>query len=269
MSNSAADIAALKGTKKIVAVTAYDATMASLFDRGGVDLILVGDSAAMVVMGHDTTQKIGMDEMCMLTAAVAAAGPDALVVSDMPFMSYQPDARVAIANAGRLVRAGARAVKLEGGARVAQHVSEITACGIPVMGHVGFLPQTGGMADASIRQGMNGDAISSLVNDARALEDAGAFAIVLEMVSREAAAQITGSVSIPTIGIGSGPECDGQVLVAHDLLGMYERIKPSFAKRYRELASEIAAAVAEYKADVESGTFPSDEHSFSTDGAQK
>lgn len=259
MPKSAADIALLKGTKKIVAITAYDSTMASLLDRSGVDVLLVGDSAAMVMMGHDSTQRIGMDEMCLFTASVATVKPHALVVADMPFMSYQPSIKVGVSNAKRLVNAGAQAVKLEGGLKMARHVAQIVASGIPVMGHIGFLPQT----DSTKRRGMNDAALGSLVDDAQALESAGAFAIVLEMVSSEAAAQITRSVKIPTIGIGSGVLCDGQVLVAQDMLGMYERIKPSFVKRYRNLAKEITAAVLEYKNDVESGAFPADEHWFS------
>ena len=266
MPGSAADIAALKGRKKIVAVTAYDYTMASLVDRGGADIVLVGDSAGMVVMGQDSTLGVGMDEMCLFTSSVAAARPSALVVADMPFMSYQPSPGTAVANAGRLVRAGAQAVKLEGGAEAAESVGRIAACGIPVMGHLGFQPQTGDMRGGGRRRGGDEEAIRGLVGDARALEDAGAFSIVLEMVSTEAAAEITGSVGIPTIGIGSGAACDGQVLVVYDLLGMYDRIRPAFAKRYREMGEEIASAVSEFARDVESGAFPAGEHGFSMGG---
>ena len=263
MQKTVIDIKSLKGIKKIVAVTAYDSTMAQLFDKANVDILLVGDSAGMVMMGQDSTQKVKMQDMCLFTASVSAIKPKALVVADMPIDSCKPDTKTAIVNAKRLYDAGARAVKLEGGTEIIKHVQGIIASGIPVMGHIGFLPQTGATNGTSKKYGMEKSTIEKLVNDACTLESAGAFAIVLEMTSCEAAFQISQSVKIPTIGIGSGPSCDGQILVTHDLLGMYERIKPSFAKRYRNLANEITSAVSEYKQDVESGEFPASEHGFS------
>lgn len=266
MHKTAQSIREQKGKEKIVTVTAYDFTMASLFDRAGMDILLVGDSAAMVMMGHDSTQRIGMDQMCLFTSSVAAAEPNALVVADMPFMSYQPSPSTALANAGRLVRAGAQAVKVEGGAEIVEQIRRIDAHGIPVMGHIGFLPQTDPISSTSKRCGMNESEISTLVDNARALESAGAFALVLEMISIEGAAKITESVRIPTIGIGSGPMCDGQVLVGQDMLGMYERLRPSFAKRYLDLADQITRAATEYKNEIISGAFPAAKHGFSMDG---
>ncbi len=264
MHRTVKEIREQKGNKKIAVVTAYDYTMASLLDRAGMDILLVGDSAAMVMMGHDSTQKIGMDEMCLFTSSVAAGTSGALVVADMPFMSCQsPDA--AAKNADRLVHAGAHGVKIEGGCEMALHAARIAEHGIPVMGHIGYCPQTG-ISGASKRCAMSEGAVSGLVGDALALEEAGAFALVLEMVSAEGAARITDTVGIPTIGIGSGPACDGQVLVGQDMLGMYERIRPSFARRYRDLASEITAAAAEYRDDIVSGAFPAPEHGFSMKG---
>ena len=240
-------------------MTAYDATMAALLDRARIDILLVGDSAGMVVMGQDSTRGVGMGEMATFTRAVAAARPAALIVSDMPAGAYG-SAGDAAAGARELAAAGAQGVKVEGGAEVCAQVEAVVRAGVPVMGHIGYLPQTDA---APRRRGLTRKDAASLVESARALEGAGAFAIVLELVSSEAAARVTGAVRVPTIGIGSGPACDGQVLVAHDMLGLYERIRPSFARRYRDLASEITAAAREYRNDVEAGSFPSGSHSFS------
>lgn len=261
MGASPAAVAALKGRRRIACLTAYDATMASLVDRAGIDVILVGDSAGMVIMGQESTLGVGMDEMSLFVSAVAAARPRALLVADMPAGSYG-DAGSAASNAARLASLGAQAVKVEGGAEVAAQVRAISSRGVGAMGHIGYQPQSGGPR----RRGLTRADADSLVASAQALEGAGAFAVVLEMLSSEAAAAVTRAVRIPTIGIGSGPSCDGQVLVLHDMLGMYERLRPSFARRYRDLASEITAAASEYRADVESGAFPAAPHSFSMGG---
>lgn len=263
MSKTVKDIMAQKGATKIVAITAYDSTMATLFDRGGMDILLVGDSAAMVMMGHDSTRRIGMDEMCLFTSSVAAANPEALIVADMPEGSYPQTGDGGAINAQRLVSAGAGAVKIEGGVQVAEIARRIIARGVPVMGHIGFCPQTDPISGASKRCGTNTESVDGLVSDAQALEAAGVFSIVLEMVSMEGAARVTESVKIPTIGIGSGPSCDGQVLVGQDMLGMYERLRPSFAKRYLDLAAQISEAASKYKDEVRSGEFPSKDHGFS------
>ena len=253
------------GPTKITVVTSYDYTMARLCDRAGIDILLVGDSAGMVMMGYGSTAPVTMDQMCMFTEAVSRARKGALLVSDMPFMSYQASAEDAVRNAGRLVRAGADAVKLEGGAAMAGTVGAIVGAGIPVMGHIGLQPQTASLSGGYRVQARTSDAAMRLIKDATELEGAGAFSIVLEMVSHEAAEIISGTVGVPTIGIGSGAGCDGQVLVIQDLLGMYEKIKPRFAKRYRNLAEEIAGALEEYKREVETGAFPAEDNWFSMD----
>lgn len=251
------EIAGMKGRQKIAMVTAYDYAMAALCERAGIDAMLVGDSAGMVMMGHQSTVPVTMDDMCLFTGSVARARRGALVVADMPFMSYQADASQAVANAGRLVRAGADAVKLEG--PMAGTVAAIAGVGIPVMGHLGVLPQTARLGEGYAVRGAGPEA-ARMVEDARSLAEAGAFAITLEMVGRETAAQITRSVPVPTVGIGSGPECDGQVLVLQDMLGMYDRIRPKFVKRYAELGEAIPEAVKKYAEDVRSGRFPAPEN---------
>lgn len=259
----------MKGDEKIAAVTAYDYALASLCDRGGgIDVLLVGDSAAMVVLGQDGTAGATMGQMCMFTSAVARARKKALVVADMPFMSYQPGAQAAIRNAGRLVRAGADAVKVEGGRAVAPIVRAIADMGVPVMGHIGLQPQTAALSGGYRGTGYTAEEAGGLAGDARSLEEAGAFSIVLEMVAREAADAVTGAVGVPTIGIGSGAGCDGQVLVLHDLLGIYDRISPRFAKRYADLAPAVSEAVASYAAEVKGGQFPAAEHSFGMDAGE-
>ena len=265
MHKTAGDIAAMKGSEKISAVTAYDYTMASLCDGAGVDVMLVGDSAGMVMLGYDSTVPVTMEQMCMFTGAVSRARESALVVADLPFMSYQTGAPDAVANSGRLVRAGGDAVKLEGGAEAAGAVESITRVGIPVMGHIGLQPQTAALAGGYRAQGRTAESARGLIDDARALEEAGAFSLVLEMVSDEAAGAVSRAVSIPTIGIGSGAYCDGQVLVAHDLLGMYDKMSPRFVKRYAALAGDVTDSVRAYVGDVKAGRFPEPQNCFPMD----
>lgn len=250
----------MKGQDRITCVATYDYSMSILCDRAGIDIMLVGDSLGMVVLGYGSTAQVTMGQMRLFTEAVCRAREDALVTADMPFMSYQASAEDAVRNAGILVRAGADSVKLEGGRAEASTVRRITDSGIPVMGHIGLQPQTGVMQDGYKTRGMTAEAVGELVEDAKALEEAGAFCIVLEKVSAEAAERVTKSIRIPTIGIGSGPGCDGQVLVLHDMLGIYDRIRPKFAKRYLDLAGQVSGALERYRMEVRSGAFPSEEH---------
>jgi 3-methyl-2-oxobutanoate hydroxymethyltransferase len=268
MPKSVRDILSMKNSKKITVITAYDYTTSQLCDKAGVDMLLVGDSAGMVMLGYDNTIPVTMDQMCMFTEAVARGRQNALVVADMPFMSYQASRSQAIENAGRLIKAGADAVKLEGGTEIKDTIHGIVEIGIPVMGHIGFQPQTTTLQEGYKVQAKTKDSALRLVESAKSLEDAGAFSIVLEMVTREASKIISESISIPTIGIGSGPDCDGQVLVVHDMLGLYEKIKPKFAKRYLELSSDIIHAVESYRNDVVLGKFPGTEHCFSMDKSE-
>lgn len=262
MPRSVKEIVGLKDSRKIAVVTAYDYTTANLCDKAGVDILLVGDSAGMVMLGYENTIPVTMEQMYFFTEAVARGRHNAMVVADMPFMSYQSSTSLAVENAGRLIKAGADAVKLEGGVEIRDTVSAIVDIGIPVMGHIGFQPQTTTLQEGYKVQAKTKDGAIKLIENAKALEEAGAFSITLEMVTKEVAEIITESIKIPTIGIGSGPSCDGQVLVIHDILGLYEKIKPKFAKRYLELATQITKAVESYKTDVISGKFPSQEHSF-------
>ncbi|PIN97142.1 MAG: 3-methyl-2-oxobutanoate hydroxymethyltransferase [Nitrosopumilus sp. CG10_big_fil_rev_8_21_14_0_10_33_7] len=252
-----------KDGKKISVITSYDYTLASLCDKAGIDILLVGDSAGMVMLGYENTIPVTMDQMCMFTEAVSRARKNALLVADLPFMSYQVSIEDAIKNSGRLIRAGADAVKLEGGISMSETISAITNVGIPVMGHIGLQPQTTMLSEGYKVQGKTRDTAVKLIEDAKELEEAGAFSIVLEMVSHEVAQIISETVSIPTIGIGSGVSCNGQVLVVQDLLGMYEKIKPKFAKRYLNLSEDIVKSLENYKTDVESGAFPAQENWFS------
>lgn len=268
MPKSVRDILSMKNSKKITIITAYDYTISQLCDKAGADILLVGDSAGMVMLGYDNTIPVTMDQMCMFTEAVARGRQNALVVADMPFMSYQASKSQAIENAGRLVKAGADAVKLEGGTEIKDTIHGIVEIGIPVMGHIGFQPQTTTLQEGYKVQAKTKDSAIRLIESAKALEEAGAFSIVLEMVTRETSKIISGAISIPTIGIGSGPDCDGQVLVVHDMLGLYEKIKPKFAKRYLELSSSIIQAVESYRNDVVSGKFPGTEHSFSMEKSE-
>ena len=266
MHKSVKDIIEMKKSKeKISVLTSYDYTLASLCDKAGVDVLLVGDSAGMVMLGYENTIPVTMEQMCLFTEAVSRGRKNSLIVGDLPFMSYQASITDAIENSGRLIKAGADAVKLEGGEPMAETISEIVSVGIPVMGHIGLQPQTTMLSQGYKVQGKTKDSALQLIHDAKALEEAGVFSIALEMVTKEVAQIISESISIPTIGIGSGVNCDGQVLVVQDLLGMYEKIKPKFAKRYLELSDEIVKAVGSYKKEVESSQFPTEENSFSMD----
>lgn len=249
--------------EKIVVVTAYDATMAGWLDDAGVDVLLVGDTLGMVCQGNSDTLSVTVDEMIYHCRCVVRATRNAHVVCDLPFMSYQISPEQALATAGRLVKeGGAESVKLEGGETSAASVRRIVAAGIPVMGHVGLTPQSVHSMGGYRVQGKTRDAAASLVSDARALEDAGVYSIVIEGVPTDVARSITRAVNVPTIGIGAGPETDGQVLVCYDLLGMYRGRTPKFVRRFRELGSEIRAAASEFVDAVRSGDFPGPEHSF-------
>jgi 3-methyl-2-oxobutanoate hydroxymethyltransferase len=250
--------------EKIVMVTAYDAPGAQFAEEAGVDLILVGDTAAMVVLGHEGTTPVTMDEMLFMTRTVARTAHRPIVIGDMPFGSYQVSDEQAVENAIRFVKeAGADVVKLEGAGPSLSRVQAIVGAGIPVMGHVGLTPQSATMLGGFKAQGRTAAKALQLVADARALEAAGCFAVVLEAVPPAVAARISEALHVPTIGIGAGPNCDGQVLVYHDLLGLYEGRAPRFVKRYANLGGEIRRALGEYVADVRSGAFPGDEHTYS------
>ena len=252
-----------KEKKKISVITSYDYTLASLCDKAGIDVLLVGDSAGMVMLGYENTIPVTMDQMCMFTEAVSRARTNSLLVADLPFMSYQASIENAINNSGRLIKAGADTVKLEGGSIMAETISAIVDVGIPVMGHIGLQPQTTMLSEGYKVQGKTKDSALKLIEDAKKLEEAGVYSIALEMVSHEVAEIISDTVSVPTIGIGSGVNCDGQVLVVQDLLGMYEKIKPKFAKRYMNLSEDIVNSLTNFKKDVESSTFPAEENWFS------
>jgi 3-methyl-2-oxobutanoate hydroxymethyltransferase len=250
--------------ERIVMVTAYDYPSGRLTDAAGVDIVLVGDSAAMTVLGHDSTVPATMDEMVMLTRAAARGARRPLVVADMPFGSFQISDADALQNAVRFVKeAGADAVKVEGAGPTVSRVLALVGAGIPVMGHIGLTPQSATMLGGFRAQGRTAAKARQLLEDARTLEQAGCFALVLEAVPAPVAARITETLAIPTIGIGSGRGCDGQVLVYHDLLGLYQGKSPRFVKRYAELAATIQEALEQYAADVRSGSFPEDEHTYS------
>ncbi|MBA4454990.1 MAG: 3-methyl-2-oxobutanoate hydroxymethyltransferase [Nitrosopumilaceae archaeon] len=269
MHNSVQDILKMKKEgKKISVITSYDYTLASLCDKAGIDVLLVGDSAGMVMLGYENTIPVTMDQMCMFTEAVSRARTNSLLVADLPFMSYQVNIDDAIKNSGRLIKAGADAVKLEGGSIMAETISAIVDVGIPVMGHIGLQPQTTMLSQGYKVQGKTKDAALKLIDDAKELEEAGVFSIALEMVSHEVAEIISETVNVPTIGIGSGVGCDGQVLVVQDLLGMYDKLKPKFVRRYMNLSEDIVNSVENYKKDIESGTFPTQENWFSMDSEE-
>jgi len=249
---------------RIVMITAYDAPSARIADAAGVDLILVGDSAAMVVLGHDSTVPATMDEMLMLTRAVTRGAQRPLVIADLPFGSYHVSVEQAIESAIRFVKEGqADAVKLEGAGPMLARVRALTDAGIPVMGHLGLTPQTATMLGGFKAQGRTATKAVQLYDDAIALQAAGCFSLVLEAVPSPVAARITEALDIPTIGIGAGPYCDGQVLVWHDLLGLYEGHAPRFVKQYADLAPTIGAAVEQYASEVRDGTFPEERHTYS------
>jgi 3-methyl-2-oxobutanoate hydroxymethyltransferase len=252
--------------RKVAMLTAYDATFARLVDQAGVDVILVGDSAGMVVSGAPNTLPVTMDEMIYHCRAVARGTERAQIVGDMPFMSYQASLEEGVRNAGRLVKeGGAEAVKLEGGAEYAELAAKLTRIGIPVMGHIGLTPQSLHALGGFRIQGKSEAAAKKILDDAVALDEAGCYAIVLEGMPRELAAEITKKVSCPTIGIGAGAGCDGQVLVVYDLLGMNEEFRPKFVKRYDNLSVRIRTSIEQYVTEVRAGYFPDDEHSFSKD----
>jgi 3-methyl-2-oxobutanoate hydroxymethyltransferase len=259
------DLADMKRRReRIVMVTAYDYPSGSLADAAGVDIVLVGDSAAMTVLGYESTVPATMDEMVMLTRAAVRGAKRPLVVADMPFGSFQISDEEAVRSAVRFVKeAGADAVKLEGAGATVSRVLALVGAGIPVMGHVGLTPQSATMLGGFRAQGRTSARARQLLEDARTLEQAGCFSLVLEAVPAPVAARITEELTIPTIGIGSGRDCDGQVLVYHDLLGLYQGREPRFVKRYAELATEIQDAIERYAADVRSGAFPGDEHTYS------
>jgi 3-methyl-2-oxobutanoate hydroxymethyltransferase len=253
-------------SQRIVMVTAYDVSGARLVDAAGVDAILVGDSIGMTVLGHPSTLQVTMDDMVRATASVVRGTRHALVIADMPFMSYQASVEDALRNAGRLMsEGGASAVKLEGGAHVAPVIAELVAAGIPVMGHLGLTPQSVNQLGGYRVQGKDSAAALRLLDDAHALEDAGAFAIVLECIPAELAELVSEELAVPTIGIGAGAGCDGEVQVYHDLLGLGGDFTPKHAKHYAELGEAARAAVAAYAADVRDGSFPGEEQSTRLD----
>jgi 3-methyl-2-oxobutanoate hydroxymethyltransferase len=254
-----------KGTKKLSVLTAYDASMARLLEDAGVDALLVGDSLGMVVLGYDSTLPVTMEQMLHHAGAVRRGAQRALVISDMPFGSYQVSKEQAIANGLRFLKeAGCAAVKVEGGKEICETVQALVQAGVPVMGHIGLTPQTAGQMGGFKVQGKDMAAARKLLTDAKALEEAGIFSLVLEALPASLAAVITAHVAVPTIGIGAGPHCDGQVLVTNDLLGLFEKFVPSFVKQYINLAPEIKKAVAKYTCEVENGSFPGQEHSFAS-----
>ena len=256
-------LAADSQNKKITCLTAYDYPTARLVDEGGVVVVLVGDSLAMVMLGHDSTLPLTLEEALHHAKAVRRGVQRALVVADMPYGSYHAEINESLRNAMRFVKeAGAEAVKIEGGERRLELIARLTEAEIPVMGHIGLTPQSVNALGGYRVQGKTASAAEQLLRDARAVEAAGAFAMVLEAIPRELAAEITKAVRIPTIGIGAGPECDGQVLVLHDMLGLTFQTAPKFARRYANVGEIISNAVREYCADVRSGGFPTDAESY-------
>jgi 3-methyl-2-oxobutanoate hydroxymethyltransferase len=261
------DIKEMKTKKeKIVMLTAYDYSAAKLVDEAGIPLILVGDSLGMVILGYESTIPVTMDEMIHHTKAVARGTTQALAIGDMPFMTYHTNISDALRNAARFIQeGGAQAVKLEGGVTVAETAKRIVDCGIPVMGHIGLTPQSIHQLGGHKVQGKTPEAAERLLRDAQALEQAGAFAVVLELVPAPLSKLITQKIGIPTIGIGAGPDCDGQVQVISDLLGLFSDFVPRHAKQYAKLAGEIKTALADYVKEVKTGKFPTAEHSSTID----
>ena len=248
--------------RKIAVVTAYDALFARIVEQAGIDVILVGDSLGVVVQGKANTLSVTMDEMLYHTKLVAGAVQRSLVIGDMPFLSYQVNQDEAVRNAGRLLQVGAHAVKLEGGAAMTDRVTAMANVGIPVIGHLGMTPQSVQQYGGYRVQGKGKDRAQQLLEDARALEEAGAAAIVLEAIPAGLAKTVSEALTIPTIGIGAGPHCDGQVLVLYDLLGLFDEFVPKFVKPYGHLKVEALQALRQYKEDVEKGVFPSDSESY-------
>lgn len=257
-------VVAAKGVRKLPMLTAYDYAAARLAEAAGIDLLLVGDSLAMVVLGHEDTLSVTMEEMLHHVRAVSRGAQKALVIADMPFMSYQASVSEAVTNAGRFLKEGrAGAVKLEGGREVTPQVRAMVAAGIPVLGHVGLTPQHVAALGGFKVQSKTAKDAAELFADAMALAEAGCFGVVLECIPAPVAAAVTKALPVPTIGIGAGPDCDGQVLVFHDVLGLYDRIHPKFVKQYAELGKSAVGALTQYAQAVTKGTFPGPEHVFS------
>ncbi|SLM47953.1 3-methyl-2-oxobutanoate hydroxymethyltransferase [Nitrospira japonica] len=256
------DLRRYKHGKRLIVVTAYDALFARIIEQAGIETILVGDSLGVVVQGKANTLSVSMDEMLYHTKLVAGAAQQALVVGDMPFMSYQASREDALRNAGRFLQVGAHAVKLEGGSAVVDRVHDMTQTGIPVVGHLGMTPQSVNQYGGYKVQGKEAAQAETMVQDAKALEAAGAVAIVLEAMPADLAKSITDTLAIPTIGIGAGPHCDGQVLVLYDLLGLFDDFVPKFVKPYAHLKADALQALRRYKEEVEQGKFPSDSESY-------
>lgn len=260
---SVPEIMAAKGKRKVTELTAYDYPTALWADKSGVDMLLVGDSLAMVVLGQEDTLSVGMAEMLHHTLAVSRGAKRAMVIGDMPFMSYQASVEQSLINAGRFMKEGrANAVKLEGGARVVPQIKAMVDAGIPVQGHLGLTPQSAAQFGGFKVQGKTAEAAKVLIDDALALADAGCFSIVLEAVPSAIGEMVTEAVPVPIVGIGAGPACDGQVLVIHDVLGLFDRFTPKFVKQYARLDQTIIAALKQYKEEVEQGIFPGPEHGF-------
>ncbi len=249
--------------KKIVMITAYDYTFAQIADEAGMDALLVGDSLAMVVQGLDNTLPVTMDEMIYHTKMVSRGAVNAMVIGDMPYMSYQVSVEEAVRNAGRFIKeGGAQAIKMEGGTEVCDRIEAMAKSEIPVMAHIGLTPQAIHRMGGYKVQGKSDEAKRKLIEEAKAVEDAGAFILVLEAIPMDLAKEITESISIPTIGIGAGPDCDGQILVLHDVIGLFDRFVPKFVKRYAELKIDAVEAIKKYREEVESGEFPTEDQSF-------
>lgn len=267
MKNSVATFQKMKneGTK-ISMLTAYDYSTAKLVDEAGINSILVGDSLGMVMLGYEDTLSVTMEDMIHHTAAVARGAKNALIIGDMPFMSYETSVEQAVMNAGRLMKEGrANAVKLEGGVRVAEQISAITKAGIPVCAHIGLTPQSVNAFGGFKVQGKSAEAAQQLIEDALAIQEAGAFAVVLECVPAKLAAIISEKLTIPTIGIGAGAGCDGQVLVYQDMLALFSDFKPKFVKHFGTIGAQMTAAFKAYDEEVKAGTFPAEEHTFKID----
>lgn len=261
--NIASIIRMKKEGKKITCITAYDYTSAALVDKAGIDVILVGDSASMVVLGYQTTIPVTLNEMLIFSRAVTKGNNRSLIIGDMPFMSYQTSDEDAVKNAGIFIKeGGVDAVKIEGGIKMKSRVKALTQAQIPVMGHVGLMPQTSPLWSGYRVQGKTEKSGDEIIKDAIALEEGGAFAIVLEMVTSEIAKKITEKLTIPTIGIGSGPFCDGQIVVFHDILGLYDKFSPKFITKYANIAEDITNALKNYRDDVIDNKFPSEANTF-------
>jgi 3-methyl-2-oxobutanoate hydroxymethyltransferase len=256
------NILSMKNKEKISVITSYDFWSSKICDDAGIDILLVGDSGGMVMLGYDSTIPVNMKEMLMFTKAVSSGAKRSLIVSDMPFGSYQIDVEYAVKNAIRFIKSGSDAVKLEGGIEMIDKIQAIIDVGIPVMGHIGLKPQTTKLWEGYKVQGNTALSGAKILREARELEKVGVFAIVLEMVTLEVADLVSKNLKIPTIGIGSGPYCDGQVLVLHDMLNLYDKIKPRFVKNYVNLSETILNALQRYINDVKTATFPEDQHSY-------